>query len=87
MTVILRRDPGLLSRGSLEGGRPPIYPRAPTSLSMGAFVYILLCADRSYYVGSATGEDLAPRIAQHNSGFYGGYTSTQAGAAGMVTAF
>jgi putative endonuclease len=54
---------------------------------MGAFVYILLCADRSYYVGSATGEDLAPRIAQHNSGFYGGYTSTQAGAAGMVTAF
>jgi putative endonuclease len=44
---------------------------------MRAFVYILLCADRSYYVGSAPGEDLAPRISQHNSGFYGGYTSTR----------
>jgi predicted GIY-YIG superfamily endonuclease len=44
---------------------------------MGAFVYILLCADSSYYVGCATGEDLAPRIAQHNSGFYGGYTSAR----------
>jgi putative endonuclease len=44
---------------------------------MSAFVYILLRADHSYYVGIATGEDLAPRIAQHNSGFYGGYTSTR----------
>ena len=44
---------------------------------MGVFVYILLCADRSYYVGSATGDDLAPRIAQHNSGLLGGYTSTR----------
>ncbi len=44
---------------------------------MGAFVYILLCADRSYYVGSATGDDLTQRIAAHNSGYYGGYTSTR----------
>ena len=44
---------------------------------MGAFVYILHCADGSYYVGSATGEDLTPRIAQHNCGYYGGYTSTR----------
>jgi putative endonuclease len=41
---------------------------------MGAFVYMLLCRDGSYYVGSATGEDLAPRIAQHQSGAFGGYT-------------
>src|SRR5215467_4644889 len=47
------------------------------NLAMGAFVYILLCADRSYYVGSAPGEDLAPRIAQHDSGLYGGYTFTR----------
>ena len=47
------------------------------SLPMGAFVYILLCADRSCYVGSATGDDLAPRVAQHNSGLLGGYTSTR----------
>ena len=44
---------------------------------MGAFVYILHCADGSYYVGSATGEDLTMRIAQHNSGYYGGYTPTR----------
>jgi putative endonuclease len=41
---------------------------------MGAFVYMLLCRDGSYYVGSATGEDLTPRIAQHQSGAYRGYT-------------
>jgi putative endonuclease len=44
---------------------------------MSAFVYILLCADRSYYVGSATGDDLTQRVAQHYSGFFGGYTSTR----------
>jgi len=30
---------------------------------LGAFVYMLLCADNSYYVGSATGDDLTRRIA------------------------
>jgi len=49
----------------------------PTAFPMSAFVYILLCADRSYYVGSAIGDDLTQHIAQHNSGFYGGYTSTR----------
>jgi putative endonuclease len=44
---------------------------------MGVFVYILKCADNSYYVGSATGEDLAPRIDQHNAGTYAGYTSSR----------
>jgi putative endonuclease len=43
---------------------------------MGAFVYMLLCRDGSYYIGSATGEDLTPRIAQHQSGAFPGYTST-----------
>jgi putative endonuclease len=41
---------------------------------MGVFVYMLRCADGSYYVGSATGDDLAPRIDQHNAGSYKGYT-------------
>jgi len=41
---------------------------------MGAFVYMLLCRDGSYYVGSARGEDLSPRIAQHQSGTFRGYT-------------
>jgi len=41
---------------------------------MGAFVYMLQCADRSYYVGSATGTDLWRRIAEHETGAYRGYT-------------
>ncbi|MDP3692043.1 GIY-YIG nuclease family protein [Bradyrhizobium sp.] len=41
---------------------------------MGAFVYMLRCADNSFYVGSATGDDLSPRIDQHNAGAYPGYT-------------
>jgi putative endonuclease len=41
---------------------------------MGAFVYMLRCADGSYYVGSATGDDLERRIAQHQSGAFPGYT-------------
>jgi putative endonuclease len=44
---------------------------------MGAFVYILRCADGSFYVGSATGNDLSKRIAEHDSGARAGYTSTR----------
>jgi putative endonuclease len=44
---------------------------------MGAFVYMLRCSDDSYYVGSATGDDLAKRIAEHESGAYPGYTFTR----------
>ena len=44
---------------------------------MGIYVYMLRCADNSYYIGSATGEDLAPRIAQHQAGSFAGYTSTR----------
>lgn len=40
-----------------------------------AWVYILLCSDNTYYVGSTT--DLEQRIADHNSGRYGGFTSTR----------
>jgi putative endonuclease len=35
---------------------------------------MLRCADGSYYVGSATGDDLGPRIAAHEAGAYRGYT-------------
>ena len=41
---------------------------------MGAFVYMLLCADDSYYVGSATGDDLSKRVNEHATGAYEGYT-------------
>ncbi len=41
---------------------------------MGIFVYMLRCADGSYYVGTATGNDLSIRVHQHNVGYYKGYT-------------
>jgi putative endonuclease len=44
---------------------------------MGAFVYMLRCADNSFYIGSATGDDLWKRIAEHQSGAHRGYTSTR----------
>ncbi len=40
---------------------------------MGAFVYILRCADASYYVGT-TRTTLDHRVAEHNDGTLGGYT-------------
>jgi len=40
----------------------------------GAHVYMLRCADGSYYVGSAR-LGLDRRLAEHNNGTYGGYTS------------
>jgi putative endonuclease len=46
-------------------------------MKAGIYVYMLRCADNSYYVGSATGHDLAPRIDQHNAGSYPGYTFTR----------
>jgi putative endonuclease len=42
----------------------------------GAYLYILLCADGSYYVGT-TVSGLERRIAEHQSGAFGGYTSTR----------
>jgi putative endonuclease len=44
---------------------------------MGAFVYILRCSDDSFYVGSATGNDLNRRIAEHQTGVFPGYTRTR----------
>ncbi|MCU0412396.1 MAG: GIY-YIG nuclease family protein [Bacteroidetes bacterium] len=37
------------------------------------WVYILLCADNSYYTGSTS--SLETRIAQHYNGSFGGYTA------------
>ncbi len=41
---------------------------------MNAFVYMLRCADGSYYVGSARGETLDKRLGEHQDGTYPGYT-------------
>src|SRR5262245_998428 len=42
----------------------------------GAFLYILRCADGSYYTGT-TRDELERRIAEHNSAHYGGFTATR----------
>jgi putative endonuclease len=42
----------------------------------GAYVYILRCADGSYYVG-ITRAALEIRIAQHNNGTFKGYTENR----------
>ena len=41
---------------------------------MTAHVYILRCADGSYYVGTTRGS-LEHRLAEHDAGTYGGYTA------------
>jgi putative endonuclease len=41
---------------------------------VSAFVYILRCADGSYYTGS-TRAGLEERTAQHNAGTFDGYTA------------
>ena len=45
-------------------------------MPLSAFIYILRCADGSYYVGS-TRKSLEERIAEHNSGLLGGYTRSR----------
>ena len=42
----------------------------------GAFLYILRCADGSYYIGT-TRKALEQRVAEHNEGTFGGYTATR----------
>jgi putative endonuclease len=41
---------------------------------MGAIVYMLRCADGAYYVGS-TRASIEQRMAQHEAGYYGGFTA------------
>lgn len=40
---------------------------------MIAAVYMLRCADGSYYVGSTSAEDQQRRLLEHQSGAYRGY--------------
>ena len=43
-------------------------------MTKGAFLYILRCADGSYYTGTAR-SGLEQRVGQHNAGSYDGYTA------------
>ena len=49
--------------------------RMRTAVS-GADLYILRCADGSYYVGTAR-QGLEMRIGEHNAGIFGGYTASR----------
>jgi putative endonuclease len=44
--------------------------------AVGAWLYILRCADGSYYTGT-TRTDMDIRLAQHQTGHFGGYTATR----------
>ena len=54
---------------------PPLAFLSPITCvcSMELTVYILLCADGSYYVGS-TKQEIEARVWEHNEGVYDGYT-------------
>ena len=43
---------------------------------MNAYLYILRCADGSYYVGT-TRSSLDQRVAEHQTGVFDGYTSSR----------
>jgi len=43
---------------------------------MGAWLYILRCADGSYYTGT-TRTELEQRVAEHEAGHFGGFTATR----------
>ena len=43
---------------------------------MGAWLYMLRCADGSYYTGTTRAE-LEQRIAEHQAGSFPGYTATR----------
>jgi putative endonuclease len=45
-------------------------------MTEGAWLYILRCADGSYYIGT-TRLSLDIRVAQHNAGTFEGYTATR----------
>src|SRR6202012_560613 len=41
---------------------------------VGAWLYILRCSDRAYYVGT-TRDSLDRRVGEHQAGTFGGYTA------------
>jgi putative endonuclease len=45
-------------------------------VNTGAYLYILRCADSSYYVGT-TRKSTEERLGEHNAGLHGGYTAAR----------
>jgi putative endonuclease len=44
------------------------------AMNEGTYLYIVRCADDSYYCGT-TRKELEARVAEHNAGHFGGYTA------------
>jgi predicted GIY-YIG superfamily endonuclease len=65
-SLILRRP----RSGRLEGRTPS----DPGKSIVSAYLYILRCADGSYYVGTTRGT-LEGRLEEHQAGIFDGYTS------------
>ena len=63
-TLILRAARSGASRRMSDAKKRP----------MSAYLYILRCADGSYYVGT-TRDSLEKRIAEHEAGAFDGYTA------------
>ncbi|MGH9803705.1 MAG: GIY-YIG nuclease family protein [Candidatus Acidiferrales bacterium] len=61
-----------IAHPDFSGGKITLSERAPASESKGWFVYLLACADRSYYTGVAP--NLEERIKKHNAGYGAKYT-------------
>lgn len=51
-------------------------PRSTTAEYEGAVVYIVLCADGSYYTGHSK-VSAEKRVSEHNLGIFDGYTKTR----------
>ena len=71
LAVLFREIPFALS--SVEGHR--LWELVKQATTMAFWVYILRCADNSYYTGHT--ENLEQRIAKHQMGETEGYTSTR----------
>ena len=44
---------------------------------MSGWAYMVRCADKSFYVGCTSHEQVDQRVAEHNEGIYEGYTSSR----------
>jgi putative endonuclease len=51
-----------------------IFSKDEANVSGGAYLYILLCADGKYYVGT-TRRSLDERLSEHNAGLHRGFTA------------
>jgi putative endonuclease len=51
-------------------------PRSTIAEYGGAIVYIVRCADRSYYTGRSA-ISVEKRVSEHNLGVFGGYTKSR----------